>query len=68
VPIPKLITRGLLFMWADKENLHAIVQLAEQWRFRCAPQTLPGPSPGKSAHRESAYSLAECVCVCWGGV
>ena len=34
MPIPKLIARGMLFVWVDKEIMYDVLQLAEQWRFK----------------------------------
>jgi len=34
MPIPKLIVRGMLFVWVDKEIMYDVLQLAEQWRFK----------------------------------
>ena len=34
MPISKLIVRGMLFVWVDKEIMYDVLQLAEQWRFK----------------------------------
>ena len=49
----------MLFIWVDKESIYDVLQVAEQWKFKCVPSASCAPP---TARRVDAESRA-CVCV-----